>query len=61
MCIECVVLPELAHLIEPSHSVPFKAILDQHQPQWQIYRHMLNDLSLEQWSFNSDAKLIYLC
>ena len=47
MCIECVVLPELAHLIEPSHSVPFKAILDQHQPQWQIYRHMLNDLSLD--------------
>jgi predicted metal-dependent hydrolase len=46
ICIEYVVLHELAHLIEPSHNTRFKAILDQHQPQWRIYRQMLNGKTL---------------
>lgn len=32
--LDYVVLHELAHLIEANHSAAFKAILDQHQPQW---------------------------
>ena len=48
---EYVVLHEMAHLIEPSHSEHFVAILDRHWPQWRESRAELNALPLgsETW------------
>ena len=49
--LEYVVLHEMAHLIEPSHSEQFVAILDRHWPQWRESRAELNALPLgsETW------------
>lgn len=44
--LEYVVVHELAHLIEPSHSERFVAILDRHWPQWRESRAELNALPL---------------
>ena len=50
--LEYVVVHEMAHLLEPSHSERFVAILDRHWPQWRESRAELNALPLgaEQWS-----------
>jgi predicted metal-dependent hydrolase len=49
--LEYVVVHEMAHLLEPSHSARFVAILDQHWPQWCDSRAELNALALshEDW------------
>jgi predicted metal-dependent hydrolase len=49
--LEYVVVHEMAHLIEPSHSSRFVAILDEHYPTWRDARSELNDLPLaaETW------------
>ncbi|HEY5294747.1 MAG TPA: M48 family metallopeptidase [Gaiellaceae bacterium] len=49
--LEYVIVHELAHLIEPSHSSRFVAILDEHYPTWRDARSELNDLPLaaETW------------
>jgi predicted metal-dependent hydrolase len=44
--IEYVVVHELVHLIEPTHSDRFIAILSQHYPSWREARAELNDLPL---------------
>jgi predicted metal-dependent hydrolase len=44
--LEYVVVHEMAHLLEPSHSERFVAILDRHWPQWRESRVELNALSL---------------
>ena len=46
-----VVLHEMAHLLEPSHSERFVAILDRHWPHWRESRAELNALPLasETW------------
>lgn len=33
-CLECVVVHELCHLLEPSHNGRFHALMDHHYPQW---------------------------
>ena len=49
--LEYVVVHELAHLLEPTHSGRFAAILDKHWPTWREARTELNDLPLsaEAW------------
>lgn len=49
--LEYVVVHELAHLVEPTHSDRFIAILDEHYPTWRDARAELNALPLaaETW------------
>jgi predicted metal-dependent hydrolase len=43
-CIEYVVVHELLHLIERTHSDYFRALLDKHMPNWRQYKGQLNEL-----------------
>lgn len=49
--LEYVIVHEMAHLLEPTHSDRFVAILDQHYPTWREARAELNELPLaaESW------------
>ncbi len=49
--LEYVIVHEMAHLLEPTHSERFVAILDQHYPAWRESRAELNELPLgaETW------------
>lgn len=49
--LEYVIVHELAHLIEPTHSDRFVSILDEHYPTWREARDELNELPLaaETW------------
>jgi predicted metal-dependent hydrolase len=44
--LEYVIVHEMAHLIEPTHSARFIAILDRHYPSWREARAELNELPL---------------
>lgn len=44
--IEYVVVHEMTHLLEPTHSERFVAILDEHYPTWREARAELNELPL---------------
>lgn len=44
--LEYVIVHELIHLIEPTHSERFWGLLDQHYPTWREARAELNDLPL---------------
>lgn len=44
--LEYVMVHELAHLLEPTHNERFKAVLDQHCPNWREIREQLNELPL---------------
>jgi predicted metal-dependent hydrolase len=50
-CLEYVVVHELLHLIEPTHSPRFLALLEQALPDWRRRRDLLNSLPLrhEEW------------
>lgn len=50
--LEYVVVHELLHLLEPTHSERFVALLDQHYPAWREARAELNELPLsaETWA-----------
>lgn len=45
-CIEYIVVHELLHLLERNHTERFRALLDQHLPNWQHTRDLLNQLPL---------------
>jgi len=49
--LEYVVLHETAHLIEPTHSERFVALMTEHFPAWRVARAELNELPLgtERW------------
>jgi predicted metal-dependent hydrolase len=49
--LEYVVVHEMLHLIEPSHSEKFFALLSEHYPRWREARSELNELPLaaESW------------
>lgn len=49
--LDYIILHEMAHLIEPTHSERFIVILDEHYPGWREARDELNSLPLaaEQW------------
>ncbi len=42
VCIDYIVLHELAHLLERSHNARFKSILDKHMPSWRNVKDELN-------------------
>jgi len=50
--VEYVIVHELAHLVEPTHSERFTGLLDRHYPSWREARAELNalPLSAERWS-----------
>lgn len=50
--LEYVVLHEMVHLREPTHSERFAAILSEHWPQWREARQELNELPLAAVSWN---------
>ncbi|MBI5290324.1 MAG: M48 family metallopeptidase [Chloroflexi bacterium] len=52
-CLEYVVVHELVHLLEPTHSPRFVALMDRFMPQWQFHRQVLNRLPVrqEKWSY----------
>lgn len=52
-CLEYIVVHELAHLIEPTHTDRFIALMDRFMPKWQFYRHVLNRLPVrhEEWGY----------
>ena len=52
-CLEYVLVHELAHLIEPTHSDLFRAILSRHLPDWPQLRNQLNraPLAHEDWEY----------
>ena len=52
-CLEYIVVHEMVHLLEPTHNVKFVALMDDHLPQWQHYRDMLNRLPVahENWGY----------
>lgn len=53
VCLEYIVVHEMAHLLEPTHNARFVALLDRFLPQWQFYREQLNRLpvSHEEWEY----------
>jgi predicted metal-dependent hydrolase len=51
--LEYVIVHEMAHLLEPTHSSQFVAILDEHYPTWRDARAELNELPLAAVSWES--------
>lgn len=49
--LEYIIVHEMGHLLEPTHSERFKELLDQHYPTWRESRSELNELPLraETW------------
>lgn len=50
--LEYVIVHEMAHLVEPTHSVRFVAILEKYYPTWREARAELNELPLTAESWN---------
>lgn len=52
-CLEYIVVHEMAHLLEATHSRRFVALMDQFMPKWQFYRDELNRLPVrhETWGY----------
>jgi hypothetical protein len=52
-CLEYLVVHELAHLLEPTHSARFVALMDRFLPNWQSVRQALNRLPVrhEDWEY----------
>ncbi|MDN5940928.1 MAG: M48 family metallopeptidase [Nitrospira sp.] len=52
-CLEYIVVHELAHLIEPTHTRRFMALMDRFMPNWQFYREVLNRLPVphDTWKY----------
>jgi predicted metal-dependent hydrolase len=50
--LEYVIVHEMAHLIEPTHSDRFVAILEEHYPTWREARAELNELPLTAEAWN---------
>jgi hypothetical protein len=52
-CLEYIVVHEMAHILEPTHTARFVALMDQFMPNWRFYRDQLNRLpvSHEDWGY----------
>ncbi|GKS65559.1 metal-dependent hydrolase [Nitrospira sp.] len=52
-CLEYIVVHEMAHLLEPTHTRRFIAVMDRFMPRWQFYRQVLNRLPVrhEEWAY----------
>ncbi len=53
--LEYVIVHEMAHLIEPTHSERFVALLDNHYPSWREARAELNELPLAAVDWGNQA------
>ncbi len=53
VCLEYIVVHEMAHLLELTHNARFVALMDQWLPNWQFYRAQLNRLPVrhEDWMY----------
>jgi predicted metal-dependent hydrolase len=53
LCLEYIIVHELAHLIERHHDDRFISIMDQHMPHWRLHRQELNSAPLthETWMY----------
>jgi predicted metal-dependent hydrolase len=49
-CLEYIVVHEMVHLLEPTHTARFMALMDQFIPKWQSHREVLNRL-LVLWDY----------
>ncbi len=43
-CLEYIVVHEMVHILEPTHTARFVAFMDQFMPNWRFYRDQLNRL-----------------
>lgn len=52
-CLEYILVHEMVHLLEPTHSERFIHLMDQYMPKWQFRREALNSLPLrhEHWGY----------
>lgn len=52
-CLEYIVVHEMTHLLEPTHSNRFTTLMDQVMPNWQFYRAELNRLPVRHgdWAY----------
>jgi predicted metal-dependent hydrolase len=52
-CLEYIVVHEMAHVLEPTHSARFVALMDRFMPNWPFYRDQLNrfPVSHEDWAY----------
>jgi predicted metal-dependent hydrolase len=52
-CLEYIVVHEMAHLLEPTHSNRFMTLMDQFMPNWQFHRAELNRLPVRHgdWAY----------
>jgi predicted metal-dependent hydrolase len=52
-CLEYILMHEMTHLIEPTHSARFKRLLDGFMPRWRDCRDELNraPLAHEDWAY----------
>ena len=46
VCLEYIVVHELAHLLEPTHNIRFQLLMSEAMPHWQQVRDELNQLPL---------------
>ncbi len=53
VCLEYIIVHEMAHLLEPTHNARFIASMDQFMPNWQFYRDQLNQLPVSHadWTY----------
>jgi len=56
--LDYIVLHEVAHLLEPTHSERFTTILDKHFPGWRTARDELNALPLETINESHDLRFV---
>lgn len=52
-CLEYIVVHEMTHLLEPTHSARFVALMDRFMPSWKLRRDQLNQLPVrhEDWMY----------
>lgn len=52
-CLEYIVVHEMTHILEPTHTARFVALMGQAMPNWRFYRDQLNRLpvSHEDWGY----------
>ena len=46
-CLEYIVVHELVHLLEASHNIKFKTLMDRFYPKWKFYRKELRSLPIK--------------
>jgi predicted metal-dependent hydrolase len=52
-CLEYIVVHEMVHLLEPTHSARFAGLMDEFMPRWKFQRQVLNRLPVrrEEWGY----------